>query len=77
MGELTGLFNQIQTEKFIKQSFIYNLNKLDQLNSFTYTVKPRFTAPRLTANPDIPRPSPFPRIVLNMYNVNKQNPDLP
>ena len=29
------------------------------------TVKPRYTAPRFTANPDIPRPFPFPQIGLN------------
>ena len=47
-----------------------NISELHAKNNFTATnwstVKPRFTAPRFTANPDIPRPSPFPRIVLNI-----------
>ena len=29
-----------------------------------YTVKPRFTAPRFTANPDLPWVKPFPQIFL-------------
>ena len=31
----------------------------------------------VTANPDLPRPFPFPQIGLNMHYVNKQNPDIP
>ena len=55
---------------------IHQNNTIHKYNN-QHTVKPQFTAPRFTANPDIPRPSLFLQIVLNMYNVNKQNPDLP
>ena len=38
---------------------------------FSYTVKPRFTAPRFTAAYF------FPQIGFSMHIVNKRNPDLP
>ena len=44
--------------------------------SNSYTVKPRLTAPRFTANPDIPRPFPFAQIGLTYIMLTKQNPDL-
>ena len=39
-----------------------------------YTVKPRYTVPRFTTNPDIPRAFPFPQIGLNKHNVNQTKP---
>ena len=44
-------------------------------NWYLSTVKPRFTAPRFTANPDItPRLFHFPQIGLNIHNVNQTKP---
>ena len=56
----------------------YTLKHLTLTETSDGTVKPRFTA-----NPDIPRPFPFPQIGLNIHNVNQTklrftaDPDLP
>ena len=40
-------------------------------HTFSITVKPRFTVPRFTANPDFPFPFPQIELILKLHNVNK------
>ena len=77
--------NRVQMDRCrFESSQVYSIGSASLVNSNIYkcvqsvpklnTVKPRYTAPRFTANPDIPRPFPSPQIGLNIHNVNQTKP---